>query len=136
MKLNKKTIREIKRFLEHCLVELALGDQLKAAKGHKITVTLSKVPPAEHTAGTFDPTTLSISVAVTNRAMADVMRTLAHELTHMKQLLANRESDTGWSFPHGDDAMQEFEDEANTEAGKLVRFYGRKNKQIYEDLTR
>jgi hypothetical protein len=80
------------------------------------------------TAGYFDPGTCRVFVAVHNRAIADVMRTLAHELTHCRQ------KQQGIIFPHDDDGLQPLEDEANTMSGRLVRFYGRKNRDIYLDL--
>lgn len=60
--------------------------------------------------------------------MADCLRTLAHELTHCKQAQA------GVVFPNDDEGLQPHEDAANVEAGKLVRFWGRENRVIYEDL--
>ena len=60
--------------------------------------------------------------------MADIMRTLAHELTHCRQ------NEQGTDFPFDDEGLQPLEDEANTMSGRLVRFYGRKNRDIYEDL--
>ena len=80
------------------------------------------------TAGYFNPETCEVFVAVHNRAIADVMRTLSHELTHCRQ------HQQGTDFPHDDEGLQPLEDEANTMSGRLVRFYGRKNRDIYADL--
>ena len=70
----------------------------------------------------------SVSVAVKNRAIADVMRTIAHELTHLRQI------ESGVEFPEDDEGMQPYEDEANYMSGRLVRFFGRKNQEIYSDV--
>jgi Zn-dependent peptidase ImmA (M78 family) len=65
--------------------------------------------------------------AVKNRAIADIMRTLAHELAHHKQ------HELGMIGPKDTD-NQELEDQANVYAGRLVRWFGRENKEIYKDL--
>lgn len=80
------------------------------------------------TAGYCDPHGMTVFVAIKNRAMADCLRTLAHELTHCKQ------AQRGVVFPNDDEGLQPYENEANVEAGKLVRFWGRENRVIYEDL--
>lgn len=120
MKLTKENIAAIKKFAKHCIKELGL-------KG-KIKITLSEKQTGMPTAGYFSPHDCTVFVAVHNRAMADIMRTLAHELTHCKQ------KQDGVEFPNDDEGLQPYEDEANTNSGKLVRFYGRKNRDIYSDL--
>lgn len=64
--------------------------------------------------GEFDGN--SIRVATKNRHPMDVMRTLAHELVHWKQRLANQELD-------GSDGSQT-ENEANATAGVIMRKFG------------
>lgn len=80
-------------------------------------------------AGGYEPDTGNIVVVCQNRATADIYRTIAHELTHLKQKLS------GVVFPDNDDDLQKYEDEANTMSGRLVRFYGRSHPEIYADLT-
>lgn len=120
MKLTKKNIAAIEKFAKHCIKELGL-------KG-KIKITLSKKQTGMPTAGYFNPHDCTVFVAVHNRAMADIMRTLAHELTHCKQ------KQDGVEFPDDDEGLQPYENMANQSSGKLVRFYGRKNRDIYSDL--
>lgn len=120
MKLTKENIEKVKAFAKHCIKELGL-------KG-KIKIILSKHQTGMPTAGYFNPETCEVFVAVRNRAMADIMRTLAHELTHCRQ------QQQGVDFPHDDKELQPYEDEANQKSGFLVRFYGRKNRDIYADL--
>ena len=81
------------------------------------------------TAGYYNPEDSVVFVAVHNRAIADIMRTLAHELTHCRQ------KQQGIIFPHDDDGLQPLEDEANTMSGRLVRYWGREHREIYEDLS-
>lgn len=120
MKLTKHNVKIIKEFALHCIKELGL-------KG-KIHIKLSKHQTGMPTAGYFDPGSCRVFVAVNNRAIADIMRTLAHELTHCRQ------QQQGTDFPYDDEGMQPLEDEANVMSGRLVRFYGRKHRNIYADL--
>lgn len=120
MKLTKENIAIIKKFAKHCIKELGITIKVK--------ITLSKKQTGMPTAGYFNPEACEIFVAVHNRAIADVMRTLAHELTHCKQ------KQDGVDFPNDDEGLQPLEDEANTMSGRLVRYYGRKNRDIYADL--
>jgi hypothetical protein len=120
MKLNKQNLELVHQFAKHCIKELGL-------KG-KIKITLSKHQTGMPTAGYYSPEDSTVFVAVHNRAIADVMRTLSHELTHCQQ------KQQGIVFPHDDEGLQQYEDAANVSSGKLVRFWGRKHKEIYSDL--
>lgn len=67
-----------------------------------------------------------IWVHVGSRIPADIMRTLCHELVHYKQFdvgLASEEM--------SEEQRQSIEDVANAIAGRLMREYGLKNKNIY-----
>ena len=120
MKLTEKNIKLIENFTKHCIKKLGLK--------LKVKITLSKHQTGKPTAGYFNPNDCTIFVAVHNRAIADIMRTIAHELTHCKQ------HQDGVEFPHDDEGLQPYEDEANLMSGRLVRFYGRKHREIYSDL--
>lgn len=120
MKLTKENVELITKFAKHCIKELGL-------KG-KIKIKLSKHQTGMPTAGYFDPNTCEVFVAVHNRAIADVMRTMSHELSHCLQ------KQQGLEFPTNDKDLQPIEDFANVEAAKLVRFWGRKHPEIYADL--
>ena len=67
-----------------------------------------------------------IHVYVTNRNMADVLRTLGHELTH------HRQNELGNIHPQAGKDGSDIENEANAEAGILMRKFGKKHKEIYE----
>lgn len=66
-------------------------------------------------------------VHVGNRNTADIMRTLVHELIHVKQFELGSASDT-----MDDDQKQNIEDVANALAGRIMRIYGKKDASIYE----
>jgi len=58
--------------------------------------------------------------------MVDVLRSIAHELMHMKQELENRLYDNS-----GEDGSSE-ENEAHAFSGLMIRKYGRETPKIYE----
>jgi cytidyltransferase-like protein len=76
--------------------------------------------------GYFDPNSKKIWVYVKNRNMADILRTLAHELVHRKQ-----EEDGRLDINSGKTGSP-IEDEANALAGVLLRNFGKINNSIYE----
>jgi hypothetical protein len=80
--------------------------------------------------GTFDPNNDKIWLYVGNRNMADILRTLAHELVHRKQAEDGRLDITSG------ETGSEIENEANAQAGILLRNFGKTNKHIYEQLLK
>jgi len=82
--------------------------------------------------GGYNPETDNIFIyAGNNRNIVDILRTLAHELVHLKQRKDGRiggikDGDTG----------SDIENEANAAAGILLRDYGRRNTNIYESINR
>jgi hypothetical protein len=120
MELSKENVEKIREFCKHCFRELGL-------KG-KVKIILSRKPTGMPTAGFFIPEECVVGVACHNRAMADVMRTIAHELTHCKQHL------DGVVFPEDDEGLQPYENQANEKSGFLVRHWGRAHRDIYADL--
>jgi hypothetical protein len=68
-----------------------------------------------------------IKVYGKNRALVDIMRSVAHEMVHHKQFedgrLEKRPPDIGG----------EIEDEANAKAGQYIKLYSKEDPTIYED---
>jgi hypothetical protein len=68
-----------------------------------------------------------IKVYGKNRALVDIMRSVAHEMVHHKQFedgrLEKRPPDIGG----------EIEDEANAKAGQYIKLYAKEDPTIYED---
>jgi hypothetical protein len=68
-----------------------------------------------------------IKVYGKNRALVDIMRSVAHEMVHHKQFedgrLEQRPPDIGG----------EIEDEANAKAGQYIKLYAKEDPTIYED---
>lgn len=68
-----------------------------------------------------------IKVCSKNRALVDVMRSVAHEIVHHKQFeqgrLKNKPPDIGG----------EIEDEANAKAGQFIKMFAKENPTIYDE---
>lgn len=77
--------------------------------------------------GAYDPNTDNIIIYVSNRNLADILRTLAHELVHHRQRELGKISDI-----NAGKTGSEIENQANALAGILMRDYGRTNDLIYE----
>jgi len=76
--------------------------------------------------GYFDPNANKIWVYCGNRNMADILRTLAHELVHRKQ-----DEDGRINYESGKTGS-DIENEANAKAGILLRDFGKQHEEIYQ----
>ena len=63
-----------------------------------------------------------------NRALVDIMRSVAHELVHHKQFEEGR-----LDGPQPPDIGGEIEDEANAKAGQYIKLFAKEDPTIYED---
>jgi hypothetical protein len=63
-----------------------------------------------------------------NRALVDIMRSVAHELVHHKQFEEGR-----LDGPQPPDIGGEIEDDANAKAGQYIKMYAKIDPNIYED---
>lgn len=122
VKLSAKDRKElVKKFLVFAKNELGL------TKLPKISFTTDENVPQKHRAlGFYNNNNESISIYIKNRNLADILRTLAHELVHEKQ---NQE---GRIKPDSGGTGSEIENEANAQAGILLRKFGKKYPEIYE----
>jgi Zn-dependent peptidase ImmA (M78 family) len=68
-----------------------------------------------------------IKVNSKNRALVDVMRSVAHELVHHKQY------EQGRLKVKPPDIGGEIEDEANAKAGQFIKMYAQKDSSIYDE---
>lgn len=81
----------------------------------------------EHSFGGYRPDKKDIVVVVANRNLADIMRSLAHELVHARQ-----DEVDGLQVEDGETGS-EVENQANAVAGVIMRLYGKNNPDIYLD---
>lgn len=121
MEKTPENLELMKKFLTYVISELGIESNAQV-------IFLFDHDPSYPSAGGYLPGERKVMVAVRNRAIADVMRTLAHELSH------HRQNELGMIGPQDND-NQKLEDQANVYAGRLVRWFGRDHKEIYSDLA-
>ena len=114
----------IKDFIDYCVSNL----QIESLP--KINFTEDKNwATSVHSFGQYRNGQRSIQVYIGNRNLADILRTLSHELVHHRQnelgMLDSRSGDTG----------SDIENQANSVSGILMRNYGKMNELIYESKT-
>jgi cytidyltransferase-like protein len=108
----------MKKFVEYACNELEVNEP-------KINIINSPTYSQEYKSfGGYIPSEEKIIVVVHNRNMADILRTLAHELVHHHQKLNGDEL-------NGEDGS-DTENEANARAGIIMRKFGRENPEIFE----
>jgi len=112
----------LKKFIGFAIKELGI-------KKPPTSLTLSrdnKMAKEMHSFGSFNPNNDKIWLYVKNRNMADLLRTLAHELVHRKQ------AEEGRIDYNSGETGSEIENEANAQAGVLLRKFGKQNEEIYQ----
>ena len=126
----KQLLREhIETMPKKVIVEKFLDfvkDNLGYTKPYKLTLTTNK--DGIRTTAVYNNSNSSVTVYIKNRAIVDILRSLAHEMVHHKQ---NQRGDLENNPTAGDDGSPE-ENEANAKAGELIRIFGRQNPEIYE----
>jgi hypothetical protein len=120
-KLHKDQNNTIHAFLKFAIKELGLKSVPKLTISHD-----AEKAKELHTFGYFDPNSKSIWLYFGHRVMADALRTLAHELVHRKQ------DEEGRIEQGSGETGSEIENEANAQAGVLLRKFGQQHTEIYE----
>jgi len=116
--MPKKAI--VQKFLEFVIDHLGIEGEVNAI--------LTNKKDGIRTTAVYNNSEASIKVYIKNRALVDVLRSLAHEMVHHKQSQRG-ELDNN---PHAGDDGSPQENEANAKAGELIRIFGRQNPEIYE----
>jgi len=112
----------LRDFVDFCIKELKIK--------HMPQVKLRRDPqwPAVHrTFGRYNDENKTLEVAWGQRHIMDVLRTVAHELTHKHQ--HEREGDR--MGPDAGETGSPYENEANARAGVLMRDYGRLHPEYF-----
>jgi hypothetical protein len=125
-KLTESQTGTIGEFIKFAIKNL----ELQNSPGSLTLSYDNKQAQDKRTFGFFDPHNKKIWVYVKNRNMADILRTLAHELVHRKQ-----EEDGRLDIKSGETGSP-IEDEANAMAGVLLRNFGKINNSIYESVKK
>jgi Zn-dependent peptidase ImmA (M78 family) len=118
---SKEFMAIMKDFLPLAMSELKI-DKLPKIKLEKY-IADDKQP----TFGKFVNHENTIHVGIENRHPLDVMRTLAHELTHFKQGQQNRLDDKSG------ETGSPIENEAHEIAGIIMRHFNKKHPQYFKD---
>ena len=116
-KINESVIDD---FIEFGKKELSLDDDFR--------VNLTSNGDDIETLASYDMIDNEINVLTKDRAEADIIRSIAHEMVHHKQ---NERGDLRGNPEEGEDGSP-WEDEANAKAGVLVRRFGKINPNIYD----
>lgn len=120
---EQETQSRIDDFMNYC------KDSLGITELPKLIVIDDKASARENASfGGYSPSDKSIHLNVAGRHMADVLRTLAHELVHHKQ------NQDGVLHKYAGETGSEHENEANSLAGVIMRKYGKTNPAIYEEI--
>lgn len=116
-KINESVIDD---FIEFGKKELSLDDDFR--------INLTSDGDDVETLASYDMIDNEINVLTKDRAEADIIRSIAHEMVHHKQ---NERGDLRGNPEEGEDGSP-WEDEANAKAGVLVRRFGKINPDIYD----
>ena len=119
-KSKGRVIGEFIKFAKDRLRLIGLPFNIKLVKDGEFATTFKSF-------GGYDPVNNDIFVYVTNRSTPDILRTLAHELVHLKQ-----RQDGYIGGPEDGATGSDVENEANAAAGILLRDFGKLNGNIYE----
>jgi len=98
------------------------ASQFLKLDGNEIKIRLVHAAPNEPiTTGCYAPATKMISTIAQNRHFIDYCRTIAHEMTHLKQDLEGRVAQ------ENQEIGGEIEDEANALSGQVMKTYIKKH---------
>ena len=119
--MDKKKLDTLKHFIKYCKQELNIQSL------PYISLINDKSFVEEHRSfGEYNPSANSVRVVALSRNLADICRSLAHELTH------HRQWELGLINPGSGDTGSEIENDANAMAGIIMREYGRLNSSVYD----
>jgi cytidyltransferase-like protein len=121
-KLNESETATIGEFLKYAIKNLGIQNP---PRNLSLSYDTNKAKEMR-SFGYFSPNDNKIWVYCANRNMADILRTLAHELVHRKQ-----DEDGRISYESGKTGS-EIENEANAMAGVLLRDFGKQHEEIYQ----
>ena len=108
-------------------------DYLKVGTVPRVELVNNKKVAQENASfGGYFPGEKTIRVNIAGRHPVDVLRTLAHEMVHYRQDLNGQLDNIAMAGETG----STFENEANSEAGIMMRNYGRAKPAIYENYRK
>lgn len=111
----------MEKFITFC------NDNLGIEKPCTIKLTSDREGNGITTTAYYDLVNCHVCVYIKDRAIMDVMRSVAHELVHHHQ---NERGELQGRPEEGADGSP-LENEANAKAGELIRIFGKQNPEIY-----
>jgi len=108
---------------------LFCAEKLPIENDFKVFVVNNREPHSISTTAVYECGNNTCKIYGKNRALVDVMRSIAHEMTHMMQ------DEMGLLVGHIQDAGGFHEDQANSKAGELIKLFAKSKedrKAIYE----
>lgn len=119
--MDPKKLEIVKHFIRFCKKELNIQSL------PKITFVNDKsFVEQRRSFGEYHPGEMSVKVFYSGRNLADVCRSLAHELVH------HRQQELDLIYDEAGNTGSDIENDANAMAGILMREYGRLNLNIYD----
>jgi hypothetical protein len=113
--------KQILNFIKWCVKKLKITEKLPEIKFQD-----EKESDDQHRTGYYDDTKDIMWIYTGKRNLIDILRTVAHELTHRKQHEGGR-TYPGQSFPGS-----KIEQQADAMAGILMKLYGKEHPEIIE----
>lgn len=121
MTKDKQDVLDVSNFVNFAKKLLGIDDDVKVELAFEKTKDL-------RTTAYYNNSDKLIKIYVKNRAIIDICRSIAHELTHHKQNIEGRITDASKDGLDGSD----IENEANATAGVIIRKWGRIHPEVYE----
>lgn len=119
--MDQNKLNILKDFIAFCKAELNIQTL------PKISLINDKTFVEEFRSfGEYNPARNTVKVVALNRNLADVCRSLAHELCH------HRQNELGMLYNEAGDTGTDIENDANAMAGIIMREFGKKNVDVYD----
>ena len=118
--MNQKNLDILKHFVGFCKKELEIQSlpKISLIKDRSFVET-------RRSFGEYNPGEMTVKVFITGRNLADVCRSLAHELVH------HRQQELNLIYSDAGETGTEIENDANAIAGIIMREYGKLNLSVY-----
>lgn len=118
--MNQKNLDILKHFVGFCKKELEIQSLPKIS-----LVKDKSFVEMRRSFGEYNPGEMTVKVFIAGRNLADVCRSLAHELVH------HRQQELNLIYSDAGETGTEIENDANAIAGIIMREYGKLNLSVY-----
>lgn len=119
--MDQNKLNTVKKFVEFCKQELNIQTL------PKITLIDDKNFVEQFRSfGEYNPAEQTVKVFYPGRNLADVCRSLVHELCH------HRQNELGLLYNEAGETGSEIENDANAMAGIIMRDFGKINADVYD----